>query len=183
MRLNLKTGPAAEPLNVEQAKNHLRVETSADDNLIASLITVARQRAEKETRRAFITQTWELILDRADAEIEIPKPPLQSVVSIKVIADDGSESAVNSTIYVVDASGDSPGRVKLKPGCSWPYHRGFASFIIEFKAGYGDGADAVPEPLKQATLQTIAHLYENRESSGIPEGAHALLFPYKVLYL
>ena len=180
MRLKLKTAPAKEPLILEQVKNHLRVETTADDNLITSLIMVARQLAERETKRAFITQTWQMFLDSAPAEIEIPKPPLQSVVSIKVIDDEGSESVVSSDIYVVDPSENLPGRVKLKSGCTWPTHRGFASFIIEFNAGYGDDETDVPEALKQGILQLIGHLYETREAEEIPKGIKLMLSPFKI---
>jgi uncharacterized phiE125 gp8 family phage protein len=180
VRLKLKTAPAAEPVTLTEARNHVKVDSADDNLLITTLITTARQLAEKETKRAFITQTWQLILDSAGSEIEIPKPPLQSVTSIKVIDDAGNESEVGSSYYDVDPSEDSPGRVKLKAGCTWPTHRGFASFIIEFKAGYGDTADKVPEMLRQAVLQIVGHLYDNRGSEDIPPGAKMLLWHYKV---
>jgi uncharacterized phiE125 gp8 family phage protein len=183
VRLKLKTAPALEPVTLEEAKNHLKVDSNDDNLLITALITTARQLAEKETRRAFITQTWEMILDSAESEIEIPKPPLQSVISIKVIDDTGNESEVSSTYYDVDTSENSPGRIKLKSGCCWPTHRGFASFIIEFKAGYGDTADKVPDMLRQAVLQGIGHLYDNRGSEDLPPGAKALLWSFKVFRL
>lgn len=183
MRLNLKTAPAIEPLTLDEAKNHLRVDSADDNVLITALIITARQMVEKETKRAFITQTWQMYLDAAPAEIEIPKPPLQSISSIIVVDDDGGESEVSSTIYDVDASQGLPGRVKLKSSYAWPYHRGFVSFIIEFKAGYSDTADGVPQTFKQAILQLIGHLYDNRESSDIPEGVKTLLWPYKILKL
>jgi uncharacterized phiE125 gp8 family phage protein len=183
VRLKLKTAPAVEPVTLETAKNHLKVDSNDDNLLITALITTARQLAEKETKRAFITQTWQMYLDSAPAEIEIPKPPLQSVSSIKVIDDAGNEDEVSSTYYDVDASENSPGRVRLKSGCSWPSYRGFASFIIEFKAGYGDDAESIPETLRQAVLQIVGHLYDNRGSEDIPAGAKALLWSYKVFTL
>jgi len=175
MRLKLKTAPPAEPVTLEEAKNHLKVDAADDNTLIAGLVTAARELGEKETKRAFITQVWEMCLDTAKDEIEIPKPPLQSVESIKVIDDDGNASVVSSTYYDVDASQNSPGRVKLKAGCVWPYHRGFASFLIEFKAGYGDDAANVPEALKRAILVLIGHMDENRRGVGtVKARVHAL---------
>lgn len=183
MRLKLKTAPLIDPVSLSEAKNHLKVDSADDDTLITALITTARQLAERETKRVFITQQWEMTLDSASAEIEIPKPPLISVVSIKVIKTDGSESVVDSTKYDIDASENSPGRIKLRSGCSWPSHRGFASFIVTFDAGYGDTAEEVPEVIKQAILQIIGHLYDNRGSEELPEGINALLFPYRILSL
>jgi len=250
MRLKLKTAPTVEPFTLDEAKNQLRVEVTTDDALITSLIKAARQMAESEMHRAFITQTWQMYLDTESAEIEIPKPPLQNVVSIKAISTvetyvdenvdkdqpvllvasttgfaagdsvmvdrDGSReedlvilsvqtdvsltmttnlvnvhmaaqadkvekyTLVSAAKYNVDPAVDSPGRVKLRSGCVWPTHRNFASFIIEFKAGYGDTAADVPDKLRQGILQLIGHLHENREAAGIPTEIKAMLTAYKI---
>ena len=95
MRLKLKTAPAVEPVTLEEAKLHLRVDSGDDNALITALITTARELAERETKRAFITQTWQMYLDQAPVIIEIPKPPLQSIVSIKTIS--VTESTVDET--------------------------------------------------------------------------------------
>lgn len=182
MRLKLKTAPLVEPISLDEAKLHLRVDSADDNALITALITTARQFAERETKRAFITQTWEMFLDYALPEIDIPKPPLQAIgLSIKVIDEAGAEAVVDPTTYDIDASDNSPGRVKLRSGCTWPSHRGFASFIIEFKAGYGLLATDVPEALKQAILQLLSHLYDNRGAEEIPKGIKAMFWPFKIL--
>jgi len=181
MRLKLKTAPAIEPITLDEAKNHLRVDSAADNILIGNLITTARQLAEKETKRAFITQTWEMFLDTAPHIIEIPKPPLQSVVSITVIDSDGTESPIDKDDYMVDASENSPGRVTPISGKIWPYHRGFASFIVEFKAGYGDAATDIDTALRQGILQLIGYLYENRGTIEIPKNLKSVFFPFKIL--
>ena len=62
MTLKLITAPAAEPVLLADAKLHLRVDHIADDDLITSLITAAREAAEHLTGRALITQTWERVL-------------------------------------------------------------------------------------------------------------------------
>jgi len=180
MRLKLITAPATEPITLDEAKNHLKVDSADDNVLIGNLITTARQLAEKETKRAFITQTWQMFLDTAPHVIEIPKPPLQSpLVSIKVIDTDGTESTISKDNYIVDASENSPGRVVPKLGYVWPYHRGFASFIIEYKAGYGDNADDVPRGIRDGILKLITYLYENR-GDNIPKETLSVFAPYKV---
>ena len=52
---------------------------AAEDTLLNSLITVARQYCEAFQARAYITQTWELWLDKFPGKdhIAIPLPPLQ----------------------------------------------------------------------------------------------------------
>ena len=90
MRLKLKTAPASEPISLEEAKLHLKVDGGADNALITALIITTRQLAEKETHRKFITQTWLMVRDKFKEVIEIPDPPLQSVTSIKAIEGYGS---------------------------------------------------------------------------------------------
>jgi uncharacterized phiE125 gp8 family phage protein len=65
------TQPASEPITLDEAKLHLRIESNtADDLFIASLITAARQKAESITRRAFISQTWKGVMD------QFPRPAM-----------------------------------------------------------------------------------------------------------
>jgi len=183
MRLKQTIVPLLEPITLAQAKLHLKVDGTDDDDLITALITAARQMAERETKRAFITQTWEMGLDSLPDKFEIPKPPLIRVTSIKVRNWSGDESTVTSTTYNIDATKNSPGRVALAYGCAWPTHRDFASATVTFDAGYGDKAENVPEPIKQAILQIIGHVYDSRGSQELPAGAKAILQQYKVYYL
>ena len=77
MSLQLITPPALEPVTLDEAKAHLKVDTTDDDALIERLIAAARARAEWHTGRAFLTQSWILWLDcwpPLDVA-EIPLPP------------------------------------------------------------------------------------------------------------
>ena len=63
MAVKLITPPALEPISLQEAKAHLRVDFGDDDDYISALITAARDFAEGFTRRAFLTQSWLLALD------------------------------------------------------------------------------------------------------------------------
>lgn len=54
--------------------------TSVENDLLNAFIVAARQYTEDYQRRAFVTQTWELWLDKFPSKdyIDIPLPPLQS---------------------------------------------------------------------------------------------------------
>lgn len=171
-------------ITLEEAKLYLKVDTNDDDALISSLISVAEQTIEKFTGRKLLTSDFQYVLDEAEEEIIIPFSPLQEVTKIEVVADDGTSSEVDSSIYDVDLSQDQMGRIRLRPGNSWPDHRGFASFIVTGKAGYGTDASAVPAPLKIAILIALAILYENRgqvESQTLLDSISTLCWPYRVL--
>src|SRR5262245_27210237 len=104
MALRLITPPASEPISLTLAKSHLRVDHTDDDTLITAQIAGARFFAEKFTARAFITQTWELVIDQFPTnEIKIPLPPLQTVNHIKYDDAGGVEQTVNTGNYFVDS--------------------------------------------------------------------------------
>lgn len=148
-------------VTLEEAKNYLRVDSADDDNLITALIEVAEDLVEKFTWQTLLIKSFELIYDEAGESIEIPKSPLVEVTKIEVIDDEGTKTLVDPSIYMVDLTG-MRGRIYLKKGCTWPSHRGFASFIITVKAGYGSVPEEVPMALRQAALSALSILYENR---------------------
>jgi uncharacterized phiE125 gp8 family phage protein len=183
MALKLSVPPEAEPITLEEAKLHCKVEVDDDDDLIEALITAAREYCEGFQRRAYITQTWELWLDSfPSTPLTLPLPPLQSVDSIKYYDTDNIETEFEE--YYVDTNSE-PGRLELNYGESWPtvILRDINSVCITFTAGYG-GAGDVPQKVKQAILLIVSAWYENREnfiSTGampkdIPLGAASLLW-------
>lgn len=183
MKLKLTVVPTVEPVSLEEAKDHLRVDSADDNVLITSLITTARRFIESQTGKALIDQTWELRLDKAGETVLIPKAPLSVVSKIEVISESGVTTEVSSSLYDSDTPDDSPGRVKLKEGCTWPDHRGFDSFIVTFIAGYGAAATDVPDELKQGMLQLIGHYYDGRQGEELPSGVEALINLHKIYWL
>lgn len=158
--------PSAEPVSVDEAKSHLRVDITDDDTLIGTLITAARDYVEQTTRRALVTQTWQYFLDDwpGISEIVLPKPPLQSVTSVVYTDSDGNDNTWSSSEYAVDTDNE-PGAVVL--GYNESYPSGTLDVVnpitVTYVAGYGAAA-AVPWIFKQAILLLVGHWYENREA-------------------
>jgi len=192
MILKLITAPAAEPLDTDDVKLNLRVDHDAEDTRFSALIKVARESVETITRRALISQTWELVLDNWPAAdwFEIPLPPLQSVTSIQYKDEDGTESTLSASSYIVDTDSE-PGRVHLADGETWPADTLYplAAIRVRFVAGYGDEGSDVPESILQAMHLIVGHYYENREAvyatvggnvQTLPMGVAALLATHRV---
>lgn len=197
MALKLITGPAAEAITLEEAKQHLRVVDTDEDSLISIYIRAARQWCEGPEGflgRALVTQTWDLVLDSfPTAEIKVPLPPLQEVVYIKYDDTAGNEQSVSATNYYVDNVSE-PGWVL--PTADWPSTINAVNSVrVRFKAGYPedtgvsppDIAANVPFDIKAAMLLLIGSMYENREEvvagvtlSQLPFGVQALLRPHRV---
>ena len=189
MGLTLITAPAEEPITTAEAKAHLRVDISDDNTLIDSLITSARLYVQTDTRRALVTQTWELVLDEfpSDNFIELPLPPLASVTSIKYTDYEDTETTFSSDDYYVDTD-SVVGKVVLGYNKTWPSDilKTVGAVKIRYVTGYGD-ADDVPAAIKQVILFMVAHWYETREpvvvgtiAANIPITASAILAQYRV---
>lgn len=67
MPSKITSAPAGEPITLAEAKLHLRVDVTDDDALITSLISAARMAAETICRRAFVTQSWKVVIDQFPA--------------------------------------------------------------------------------------------------------------------
>lgn len=168
-----------EPLGLEELRLYLRIDADdrAQDMVIEDLQRSAREYAERWLGQQLITQRWIMTLDGfpADGVIEIPKVPLQSVVSVEYTDTDLVDTTLATTDYVVDTA-TKPGRLIKAYGIAWPtavlQPGGLA---ITFDAGYG-GPFAVPQNIKQAMRLLISFDYEQRSATKADlERVHDLL--------
>jgi uncharacterized phiE125 gp8 family phage protein len=192
MALVLTSGPAIEPVTLAEAKAHLRVDGSAEDTLIASLIVTSRLHIEAALGLALITQSWSCFLDTwpPGRDIVLPLRPVQSIAAVRLYAADESLQTVPSDTYALD-SASTPARLVRKANLAWPKPTRAANGIeIALVAGYGNAAANVPAPIRQAILLLIAHWYEHREPIEIgaasvpaPPMVSELLQPYRLVRL
>lgn len=172
------TAPTAEPLTLTEAKLHLRVNNTLENDLISALIVAARQFVEGYTWRPLMTQTIDVVFDTiTDRTILINKAPIQSITSVKYLDSSNVEQTINSSLYVTDLL-NSPCRVKLD---SIPTMKDtLNAFKIRIVAGYASAA-VIPQTYKSAMLLIIGHLYENKQQAQsqalneIPFGVYTLL--------
>ena len=185
--LKRTSAPATEPVTQAEAQLWLKQSSDADDAIVDLLIAGARELTEEYCQRAWITQTWEYMLDSipesADADtwkikhgwplslnvpggsdsINIPRPPLISVTSIEYYDTANTEATFSSASYTLDTWGvGSMGRVYLNSGYSWPSGlRDHNAILVTYVAGYGAAA-AVPSAVKTAMRQIIEANYDWR---------------------
>lgn len=164
MTLKLIAGPAVEPLSLDEAKAHLRVTHSAEDALITAFIQAAREAAEHLTGRSLITQTWEQVLDAfPDSEIELGRPDVLAVLSVKYTDEASTEQTIDSANYVLDAI-TMPGWLLPAYAYTWPTTLDTANAVrVRFTTGYGASAASVPEGIKSWMRLRIGTLYRYRE--------------------
>jgi uncharacterized phiE125 gp8 family phage protein len=180
MTLVMTSGPVLEPVSVAEAKEHLRIDSTAEDTLIASLIITSRLHVEAALGLALITQEWSYFLDRwpVRSEVALPLRPVQSVVAVRLWSADNTSQALAPSSYVLDGAG-APPRLVWASATSPPMPgRRVNGLEIAMQAGFGDAAADVPAPIRQAVLLLVAHWYENREPVEI--GAADMQIPVMV---
>lgn len=190
MGLSLVSAPASEPISRTEAKLFAKVDTTADDDLIDSLITAARVYCEGETRRAFVEQTWDYTLpDFPTGAIVLPMQPVTSVTSVSYVDTTGA-----TAVFTYGTSPDTPKydvftdgpRTLIEPkyNLTWPTTRDTRNAVtVRFVAGY----TTFPADLKQAMYLLISHWYDIREPvqvgtivAEVPMSVKAILSSYQM---
>lgn len=172
MRLHLVTPASVAPLTLDEAKKHLRVFDSTDeDELITGLIEASCAQFEEETGRQVVNATWRGRLDRfpCGAEpIKLPRPPLSTVSSITYMDTAGATQTWSSSEYQVDAFAGpyaKHGLVYPKYANQYPDTYPLPDAVtINFTAGYGDAPATIPEGIRATIKLILGDLFTNREA-------------------
>lgn len=181
MAWTVTTPPAGEPIDLADAKDHLRVDGDEDDSYISALITAARQHVEVGCHLAIMPQEWSLILPAFPAGyLPLSGGPYRAIDSVEYINPQGDTQALTDYQVVLAPP------ARIAPNGSWPVVANRLDAVtVRAQTGYENVA-AVPAPIKQAILLLVGHWYENREASVIgttvaelPMAVESLLFPYR----
>jgi uncharacterized phiE125 gp8 family phage protein len=174
------------PVSLDEAKTHLRVTHTDDDQYINALLLAATKWAEDFQCRTYVSRTHTMYLDNWETIIRPTYSPLVSVTTIKYLDTDGNQKTLSDTQYRVDTNTE-PGRITEAYNCSWPDIRLVINTIeIEYEAGYGTVA-AVPDDVKAAIKLIVGHFYEHREPVSeikmhmVPFSAKELLWTDKLV--
>lgn len=182
--------PAIEPVTLAEAKAHLRLTGSDDDDYVAAMITAARLHVESATRRLLIDQTWRFYRDDwpPGGRLDLPIAPVTAVTAVTVYDDAGEPTVLAPGAWLLDAAA-VPARLvftapRPEPG------RPINGIEIDVVAGSGASGLAVPQPLRLAIMTLVARWYEDREGlaygivpSRVAGAFEALVAPFRVMRL
>ena len=180
--IKLKTAPESDLVAAYEVRDFLRMSSEDYDDTLLLYAQAATKQAEDYCRRAFITQTWQLMLNSTQVKdiITLPRAaPLQSITSVKVYNDAGTATTESASLYFADTYTE-PGRIILYPTASWRYTRDLNGMLIEYVCGYGDFDTDVPTPIKTAIIEAAAYGYVNGKIAELPEDTLQKLKPYRV---
>jgi uncharacterized phiE125 gp8 family phage protein len=183
--LKVTTPSTIEPVSEEDLRDYLCLgevdDPSGSQTLLQRLIRSARERCERVTGFALMTQTLTLTLDHfpcGEGEIFdgerllVPRPPLQSVTSISYVDTGGTTQTLGSSNYRVDTA-SIPGRIEPAWGVTWPSVRDIIGAVtVVYVAGYTARVH-VPAEMTDRILQCAAYCFErafeDRDESWLDE--------------
>lgn len=181
-------GTVTEPITLDEAKKHLRVEWAEEDAQITGLIAVVREHAETIASRYFAQRTADIYLQEwptGTDKIEIEAFPITGISALQYRTDASPWVTVSNSIYIVSAIGNP---ATIQPIDAWPTAELYPVDPIRIQCTIGYAT--CPKPVKQAMLLHLGTLFANRESvavgtsavvqaAEVPHGYHALMCNHK----
>jgi uncharacterized phiE125 gp8 family phage protein len=181
------TGDSEEPVTVDMAKAHCRVDVDGDDALFESIyIPAARQTVEQYTGLTLLSSDVDVLVCQCDVTqnvIAVPVQPVASVTALATVDADGVQTPLDLVEYGIAVAKIGMRSVIVArngPLPSAPYYR------VQYVAGYAE--NATPPNLLLAILEYVGDAYENREaqqtSQAINDNPRAvrLMDPFRISF-
>jgi len=167
MKINSTTG--SEILTTSEAKDFIRVDTSADDTIIGQMITQARIWCENYISRDIVAKNRTLYLASVNERFVLPFSPVSSISSITV-------EGTATTDYETYGLDDTIVSLNMLPS-------------KEVKVTYVTSGQS-DSLLKQAISQLVATYYDNRNDfvtgtivNEVPTNVKNILNSYKNMFI
>ncbi len=184
--------PSEEPISLEEAKKHLRLEDDVDDDEVEAAIQAARDHVERVTGRGLLLQTLELELGPTrDRFVALPGGHLADLntVVVQYVDEALQVQTLNPSSYYATRDGNAdkgPGKLFLSSGVEWPAMAARNNSLrIRYQVGWAN-RDALPKNIGHAVKLLVSHFYENRTpvvtgtiAVEVPMAVDALLDPVR----
>jgi len=182
MKVKTITASTFLPIDLEEVKDHLRIEhgLTDEDAYLTRLIKAAQNEVEEDTQRALTNRTLKVYFNEwpsnDEQSFDLPYAPLTTgtkpTVTYKDV--DSSTVTVGSSVFKCDAISE-PGKVLPDYNEEWPSEtlHNVNPIGVQYTCGYAYST-AVPQRLKQAVLVVISDMYENRESQVVAHSYETL---------
>lgn len=171
--LELITAPAGEVVSLAQAQEWCNVDEDTDANLIAAMLESAINYCEEvgiKGKRLLRTTTLELPLTTWwYGELTLPRPPLQSVSSVKYYDTNDVLQTLSATSYEVRTPWKQPGTIRILPSVSLPSLSDEYGYTVRVRFVAGYTTATVPAVVKQAIRFLVSQWYDDRRVMPVTE--------------
>lgn len=162
------SAPAAEPIEREDAKRFLRIDSDSLDGDVDVLIGAARGDIEDMTGLRLVEQTVEVRADAFSDFAHLEVGPVVAVAEIRYIDPQGAPQVLAPALYELTGAGLDRG-IFAAIGASLPQMRtGRGAIVAKLLVGYGGDGDALPQNLRWAMLASIRGKFEDKPVDLVP---------------
>lgn len=178
-----------EPITRAQAKNYLRVTSSADDDYIDHIISAARESIEISTNRAIVAQSVKFgykSFPKTYKQFRIPLGGVGQTITHIKYKKDGASQTLASTMYSLHDDAEGVTNVIFNDTFEYPTLDAEYETAVEVEIAYNP-AGVYKLGIVQAVYLMVANFYEMRVpiSLGsapfkVPLGIEHLISQYKV---
>ncbi|KKN52114.1 hypothetical protein LCGC14_0615880 [marine sediment metagenome] len=154
-----RTSEGDPPIDIAVVKQHLKVRSGAENELLAIYLKAAVTAGEKYTSRDFSVGTWKVTVDEFVELQCLYRSPIVTVTSITHLVDDSAVAVATSIWYF--NRGHQWSEVRLKESQEWPTDTDVRNGAIVATFTTDPGKRYIGG-MKLGLLKHIAFLYENR---------------------
>ena len=168
-QIKISSTIGSEVISVQDVKDFVRIDTSADDSLISRMITTAREWAENYMTRDIVSKSRIYYLPKVDDRFLLPFAPITSISQVEVdgtVTTDYKLFGLNEQVVLLNSLPSEEVKVTYTT------------------TGLPD------ESIKQALLQLVASYYDNRSNfvvgesvNEIPTGTKTILTSFKTMFI
>jgi uncharacterized phiE125 gp8 family phage protein len=165
IKINSVTG--SEIITVQDVKDYVRIDTSADDAIIGRMIEQARVWCENYISRDIVAKSRTYYVDKTNGMFDLPFAPVASISSVTIEGLAAEYTILGLDNETIELDGGAAENVKV-------------TYLTE---GLTDGL------LKQALLQLVSTYYDNRSDfvmgsvNEIPTNVKSILSSYKSMFV
>ncbi len=168
MPARLLSAPTAPAVTLEDAKRNLRIDGNELDALVMAWVQGVTDHAEHLMGRAILSQVWRLTVDSWREPIALPRPPLLTVLAVRLREADGHWKQVAPERYLADADRE-PALLHWLAGAPLPQlDPTMGAVQIDYLCGYGPDPASTPPAIR---LYLLAKLAEQFDAGTRPERA------------
>lgn len=146
-------------LPLAEIKSWLGISQPGDDAMLISLLATSLASCESFIGRAPLLQTVEERVPASPGRIRIGERPVQSLISVEFVAEDGTRSPAEASDFSLEIDAEGVATLLL--------HRQEAAptIAVRVAAGMADEWAKMPAQLKQGIIRLTAHLFRDRDRS------------------
>ncbi|MFQ3594899.1 MAG: head-tail connector protein [Sphingomonadaceae bacterium] len=174
----LDTGKAELVAPLAEVRNYLRIESEADDAVLAGLIQAATGLVEAWIGRLLLQREVSEVATPSCAVVPLTASPVAAVQMVFRI-DGDEEVPLAPSDWRRTSMRDGRDAVQLTASVNGPVR-------ITYRAGLSESWNRLPEALRLGVIRTAGYLHSNRDAAddpGLPPIVRQLVMPWRALRL